>query len=60
MFTKAKTFIQESFQELNRVNWPSRQATIRLTGVVIALSLAVALYLGVLDTIFGYFLKLII
>lgn len=60
MLTKAKTFLQESFQELNRVNWPSRQDTLKLTGVVIFLSVAVALFLGILDMIFGYLIQLII
>ncbi|MBN2198058.1 preprotein translocase subunit SecE, partial [Candidatus Wolfebacteria bacterium] len=40
--------------------WPTRKETIRLTLVVIFLSLGTALFLGVLDLIFTYFLKFII
>ena len=58
MFAKAKTLFQESVQELKRVNWPSQQDTLRLTGTVIFLSLAVAIFLGVLDFIFTYLLEL--
>ncbi|MDP3999761.1 MAG: preprotein translocase subunit SecE [bacterium] len=60
MFTKAKTFFQESMEELRRVNWPSRQETVQLTGVVIFVSVAIAVFLGVLDMIFTYGLEFII
>lgn len=60
MFTKTKTFFQESMEELRRVNWPSRQETVQLTGVVIFVSVAIAVFLGVLDMIFTYGLELII
>jgi len=60
MFNKAKTFFQESMEELRRVNWPSRQETVQLTGVVIFVSVAIAVFLGVLDMIFTYGLEFII
>ena len=58
MFAKTKTFFQESIQELKRVNWPSRQETLQLTAAVIFVSLAVAIYLGILDFVFTYLLEL--
>jgi preprotein translocase subunit SecE len=58
MFTKLASFIQESRQELAKVNWPSRQDTVRLTLVVILLSLLVAAFLGALDFVFTYLLEL--
>jgi len=60
MFSKLIPFLQESKQELKRVNWPSREETIRLTLVVILLSLAVAIFLGALDFIFAYLLELLV
>lgn len=60
MFSKIKMFLQESKQELYRVNWPTRQETVRLTLVVIYISLGVAFFLGVLDFVFSYLLKLLI
>jgi len=57
MFAKLSSFLQESKQELLRVNWPSRQDTIRLTLVVIAMSLLVAFFLGALDFIFTKLLE---
>ena len=60
MFSKIKLFMQESRQELHRVNWPSRQDTVRLTMIVILISIGVALFLGVLDFIFTSLLQLFI
>jgi preprotein translocase subunit SecE len=52
MFEKIKIFLQESRQELRRVNWPTRQETIRYTLFVIILSVGLAIFLGILDYIF--------
>ncbi len=57
MFSKLKAYIKESYQEFLRVNWPSRQETIRLTIIVVGISLAVAIFLGVLDLLFTYLLQ---
>jgi len=57
MFAKLSSFLQESKQELMRVNWPSREDTIRLTLSVILISLLVALFLGALDFIFSSLLN---
>lgn len=50
-------FLQESRRELQRVNWPSREETIRYTAVVIGLSLVFAFYLGGLDFVFTYLIR---
>jgi preprotein translocase subunit SecE len=42
--------------ELQKVTWPSREETFRLTGIVLAISLAVGLLLGLLDFGFSRFL----
>ncbi len=43
--------------EVKKVNWPSREETIKYTLVVIGSSLAVAVFLGGLDFIFARVLK---
>ena len=50
-------FIKESRAELRKVNWPTREQTIKFTGAVIGVSLAVAIFLGFLDYLFEYILK---
>ncbi len=52
MFERLKHFILESRRELGRVNWPTRDETMRLTSVVIAISLGIALFLGAFDFLF--------
>jgi preprotein translocase subunit SecE len=46
--------------EMKHVSWPSRRLTIVYTAVVIAISLATAIYLGLLDYVFSGFIKSII
>ena len=47
------SFLQETFSELRKSVWPSREETSRLTAVVIALSIAAGFFLGGLDRIFA-------
>lgn len=42
-------FIKEVIAELKKVTWPTRQETMKLTAVVIALSIIVGLFIGGLD-----------
>ena len=52
MLAKLKSYIQESRQEFRRVNWPTRRETLRLTMIVIVMSLVLAAFLGILDLVF--------
>ncbi len=45
------TFFQEVVSELKKVTWPSRDETMKLTAVVIALSVIVGVFIGGLDAI---------
>ena len=49
MFRKIKQFFNDVVAEFKRVQWPTREATIRSTSVVVAVSLVIALYLGTAD-----------
>jgi preprotein translocase subunit SecE len=50
-------FFQEAKEELLKVNWPTKKQTINYTMLVVAVSLAVAGFLGGLDSMFGYILR---
>jgi len=52
MIQNLKSFIDEARQEFKRVNWPTRAETMRMTGIVIGVSLAIAIFLGALDLLF--------
>ena len=52
MATTPIAFLRETKDELKKVVWPTRQEVIRLTFVVIIISLIVGLFLGGLDFVF--------
>jgi preprotein translocase subunit SecE len=45
-------YIKESKAELDKVVWPTRQETVRLTIVVFAVSFLIGAYISGLDTFF--------
>ncbi len=47
------TFLRETFSELQKSVWPSREETARLTMVVIVLAIVAGFFLGGLDRIFA-------
>jgi len=49
---KILTFLKEVRLEIKKVNWPTRQETLRYTLIVIGVSIAVAIFLGGIDFIF--------
>ena len=55
--SKLIQFIKESREEVQKVNWPSRQQTMNYTLVVIGVSLAVAIFLGGLDLGFAQLME---
>ncbi len=49
MFSGIRTYFTEAWSELRKVAWPTRQTVINLTLIVIAVSVAVGIYIAVLD-----------
>jgi len=43
---KPLIFLEEVKGEMKKVDWPSKPAVIKLTGIVVAVSVGVALFLG--------------
>jgi len=60
MATTPVIFLKEVRDELKKVVWPTRNEVIRLTAVVIIVSLIVGAYLGVIDFILTKLLALVI
>jgi preprotein translocase subunit SecE len=48
---KIIAFFQESFAELKKVTWPSREETVASTKVVIVSTIIIAMLLGLVDLI---------
>ncbi len=57
---KLTSYIQESIAEMKKVTWPTKKETRNYTILVIAISIGVALFLGLLDYIFTTGFELII
>jgi len=57
---KPKEFILEAYGEFKKVNWPSKEKAIRLTALVIGVSLGVALYVWLVDLLLKEALSTII
>ncbi|MBI2063972.1 MAG: preprotein translocase subunit SecE [Candidatus Yanofskybacteria bacterium] len=55
--TRLVAFLRDVKIELARVSWPTRKQTTQYTLAVIVMSLAVAAFLGMWDSIFGYILN---
>jgi len=54
------TFFEETRSELKKVTWPPRTEVVRLTMVVIGVSVIVGLYIGGLDFVFTKLLQIIV
>lgn len=53
-------YFREVRAELNKVTWASREQAINLTLVVVAVTVVISLFLGVLDLIFGNIVEVLI
>lgn len=53
-------FLKEVKAELLKVKWPTKQETIRLTGIVIAVSVIVGLFIGGVDLVLTKLMELIL
>lgn len=60
LFQKITSFLQEVKIEMKKVDWPTREETLRKTGIVIAVSVVTALFLGALDLLFNWIMQQII
>lgn len=53
-------YFRETIGELKKVSWPTREEAINLTRIVLIVIAAMALFLGVLDLLFGKFFALLL
>ena len=56
-FDTARTFLQEAWAELRRVQWPAQKEVRAATAVVIILVSSVALFLFIVDAILSWLLQ---
>jgi preprotein translocase subunit SecE len=53
VLTGMRRYLVESWAELKKVAWPTRETVTRLTMLVVAVSVAIGVYIYVLDRIFN-------
>ncbi len=51
MVTGLRRYLTESWSELKKVAWPTREMVVRLTLIVIGVSVAVGAYISVIDLV---------
>ncbi len=54
---KSTTLVHDLIGELKKVTWPSKEETVRLTVVVVAISLIIGFYIGIIDFLLAYGLE---
>lgn len=54
---KAPSIATDLLGELKKVSWPTKEETLRLTVVVVAISLIIGLYIGIIDFLLAYALE---
>ncbi len=60
IFGNIKRFFKDVIAEAKKVDWPTRQETLRYTAIVITISLSIAVFLGLLDVIYQAILRQLI
>ena len=50
MVSSIRQYLTEAWSELKKVAWPTRQTVLNLTLIVLAVSIAVGVYIFILDT----------
>jgi preprotein translocase subunit SecE len=53
-------YLKETRAELRKVSWPTRQQATNLTLIVLAVTVAMAIFLGTIDFIFAAIIKLLV
>jgi preprotein translocase subunit SecE len=56
---RTPAFAQDVVDELKKVTWPTRADTIRLTTIVIVISLIIGSYIGIIDILLTKVLELL-
>ncbi len=45
--------------ELKKVTWPTKEETIKLTAIVVIISLIISIYIGIIDFLLAKFLNIL-
>ncbi|MBU1992255.1 MAG: preprotein translocase subunit SecE [Patescibacteria group bacterium] len=51
--SKSIRYLRESWYELSKVTWPTKNQAIKITAIVLGFTLVFAAFLGLVDFLFG-------
>ncbi len=60
MIAKPVQFLKEVRAEMEKVSWPNKKETVRLTSIVIFASLLIGGFIGIFDFIFTKLMEILI
>ena len=60
MFNKVKGYFSDTYQEMQKVAWPSKDELIGSTMVVVVMSVIVSIFIGAVDLILNKLVNLLI
>ncbi len=53
MLNAITQYFKDSYQELHKVSWPTKNQAVRISAIVLGFSLVTAAFLGLLDYVLG-------
>jgi len=53
-------YFKETQAEIRKVHWPTRREAMNLTGVVLAVTIAMSIFLGGVDYLFAQLVRLVL
>ena len=60
LFDRIREYLKDTRGELRKTSWPTRQQATNLTLIVLAVTVAMALFLGALDFVFAALVRAIV
>jgi len=60
MFKYVTTFVNQAFEELHQVRWPTRQQAVRLSAIVVAFVFGSAALFGLMDFLLSRIVRLLL
>lgn len=53
-------YLRETRAEVVKVTWPTREEALRLTSIVLAVTVGMAFFMGLVDWLFGLLFRLLV
>lgn len=60
IIARISEYLKDTRGEIRKVSWPTRQQATKLTLIVLAVTIMMALFLGALDLVFSSLVRLVI